>query len=355
VILSSLRVDADTFGRHTGWRIKPEGACKAEVCVPLPAAVHTDDGFLDVTVLAQKLGMVLVGDGPVWALGPETAVTGRALTTAVAPELVLPDLDGTSFHLASLRGQKVVLVAWASWCGCREDLQYWRQFRDELHDDGLEIVTVAMDASGPAAARRWIEKAEPTHPALIDTAHELGARFGVVNVPNAVWIDEDGVIVRPAEPAWMEDPHASSEVAARAADELPPDHNDVRSEIAKMHIDPSVYPAMIRDWVRHGSASHYALAPHEVVDRSQPRSQSSSEAAAYFELGEHLHRNGEHVGAIAMWRRAHELQPDNWTYKRQAWNLEEPDSVRTIDAYGSGWLDDVRALGAENYYPAIVP
>ena len=51
----------------------------------------------------------------IWALGPETAVTGRALTTAVAPELELPDADGNPFKLSSLRGQKVLLVAWASW------------------------------------------------------------------------------------------------------------------------------------------------------------------------------------------------------------------------------------------------
>ena len=61
--------------------------------------------------------MPLVADDAhgIWALGPETAVTGRALTTAVAPELELPDADGNPFRLSSLRGQKVLLVAWASW------------------------------------------------------------------------------------------------------------------------------------------------------------------------------------------------------------------------------------------------
>ena len=61
--------------------------------------------------------MPIVADSErgLWALGPETAVTGRALTTAVAPELELPDADGKQFRLSSLRGQKVLLVAWASW------------------------------------------------------------------------------------------------------------------------------------------------------------------------------------------------------------------------------------------------
>ena len=49
----------------------------------------------------------------VWALGPESG--GRALTTAVAPELELPDADGNPFKLSAMHGRKVLLVAWASW------------------------------------------------------------------------------------------------------------------------------------------------------------------------------------------------------------------------------------------------
>jgi hypothetical protein len=117
VILDELAIDAGVFEARTGWAIKPQGACKGEVCVPLPESARLTDGRLDPTVLAEQLGMPLVGDDGrgVWALGPETAVTGRSLTTAVAPELVLPDSRGNPFRLSSLRGQKVLLVAWASW------------------------------------------------------------------------------------------------------------------------------------------------------------------------------------------------------------------------------------------------
>jgi hypothetical protein len=117
VILTELTVDADAFEAGTGWAIKPEGACKGEVCVPLPADARTGDGRLDVRVVAARLGMPIVEDSErgAFALGPETALTGRALTTAVAPELELPDADGNPFRLSSLRGQKVVLTAWSSW------------------------------------------------------------------------------------------------------------------------------------------------------------------------------------------------------------------------------------------------
>ncbi len=117
MILTELRVDPDAFAEGTGWTIASEGACCGDVCVPLPSEVRAADGRLDVRAIAGRLGMPIVADTEhgLFALGPETAVTGRALASAVAPELELPDFDGNPFRISSLRGQKVLLVAWASW------------------------------------------------------------------------------------------------------------------------------------------------------------------------------------------------------------------------------------------------
>jgi hypothetical protein len=117
VLLTEPTVPAGDFAARTGWELKPEGACKGEVCVPLPDGAYLRGDRVDVEVVAERLGMPLVADEEhgLLALGPETAVTGRALTTAVAPDLELTDVDGAPFRLESLRGQKVLLVAWASW------------------------------------------------------------------------------------------------------------------------------------------------------------------------------------------------------------------------------------------------
>ena len=117
MLLERLEVGAAEFGERTGWDVKPEGACRGEVCVPLPPEAIAASGTLDVAVVADRLGMPLVRDeaSGVWAVGPAAAANGRALPSAVAPDLVLPDVDGREFRLSSLRGQKVVLVAWASW------------------------------------------------------------------------------------------------------------------------------------------------------------------------------------------------------------------------------------------------
>ncbi len=113
MLLTELTMSAVDFEEATGWAAKPEGMCKGEVCVPAPGAVT--DGAVDIEAVSARLGMALVHDEQhaVWALGPESG--GRALTTAVAPELELPDADGNPFKLSAMHGRKVLLVAWASW------------------------------------------------------------------------------------------------------------------------------------------------------------------------------------------------------------------------------------------------
>lgn len=107
MITDTLDISAESFASATGWEIKPEGACKGEVCVPLP------DGY-SATHAADRLGMAVVNNDAagLTAFGPES-LNGRALVTAQAPDVVLPDLDGNEFHLSSLRGKKVIVVAWA--------------------------------------------------------------------------------------------------------------------------------------------------------------------------------------------------------------------------------------------------
>jgi len=109
VIVTGIDVSKEAFEGGTGWEIKAEGACKGDVCVALDQS-----GAFDVQFTADRLRMAVVQDADegLWAIGPES-LGDRALVTAAAPELVLPDLDGDEFRLATLRGQKVVIVSWA--------------------------------------------------------------------------------------------------------------------------------------------------------------------------------------------------------------------------------------------------
>lgn len=233
----------------------------------------------------------------------------------------------------------------------------WQALRAELHPLGLEVVTVALDTSGSLAARPWIEAAQPAHPALIDQAHLLDELLGIVNVPSGVWINEEGLLVRPAEPAFPHRPNylrldRPDPGAAPPSQPPSPRRQALREAVSRIRIEPERYLAALRDWVSHGSTSRYALAPEEVIRRSHPRPREVAEAAASFELGQYLYRLGLASDAVPWFRQAHRLQPDNWTYKRQAWTFADPGQGPT-ELYDGDWLSDVQAIGPEHYYPRL--
>ena len=229
----------------------------------------------------------------------------------------------------------------------------WQELREGLHPKGFEIVTVALDVGGIEATKQFVDAANARHPSVLDEAHVVDELFGVVNVPNGVWIDERGIIVRPAEPAFPGRNPVMESFEKMDLSTLPPDVADIMREVKKIKTDPAAYKAALLDWVDRGEASAYVLTEDEVVARSQPRSTDQARAAAHFELGRHLHCSGDHTSAIPHWREAHRLQPDNWTYKRQAWNFEDPVRQGPTDTYDGCWIDDVRKIGAENYYPTV--
>jgi hypothetical protein len=214
-------------------------------------------------------------------------------------------------------------------------------------------VTAALDVAGPAAAVPFIEAASPTGPALIDERHVLDTLYGIVNVPTWIWIDENGIIVRPPEPAWPGTSKWRERLPAQLPDGIDPLIRDMVDESRKIRVgDLDVFPRALRDWAAHGPESTYALTPDEVVRRSRPRPVEVGLAAAHFELGQHLWRLGDNERAISHFRTAHELQPENWTYKRQAWSFAHPLQGPSGE-YDSDWLSEVRKVGAENYYPSF--
>ena len=226
--------------------------------------------------------------------------------------------------------------------------------------------------SGPEASRPYIEAAAPEHPSLLDPTHRMDALFGVVNIPNVVWIDEQGMVVRPAEPGWPDAQgirlrtlsDALPEVG-RAPNAPPPAGGDLRTALSSGQ-QRAPYADAVRDWVAKGPDSAYALTPDEVVGRSQPRPMAASQAAAHFELAQELWRTGQRERALEHFRSSHRLQPENWTYKRQAWSAVSQERVggdvgRFVQApvageeadwpFDSDFRSDVAALAPGEYYP----
>lgn len=200
-------------------------------------------------------------------------------------------------------------------------------------------ISVAFDAAGVAAAGPWIQAAKPTHPSLIDTGHLVADLYGMINVPNAVWINEDGRIVRPNEAAGASDGfRAMDHTTFKMPEEAIAETRDVRR----------AYTDGLRDWVERGEHSPWALSEDEVLRRLQPATNEHELAAANFTMGRYLHGLGEGSRASRYFAEAVRLHPENWSYKRQSWALDDP-----AKAGGREFWAAVDALGSERYYPAI--
>lgn len=238
----------------------------------------------------------------------------------------------------------------------------WRSLRDELHPLGFELVTVGLDTLGDAGCRPFIEAAQPTHPSLIDRHHVLAELLGVVNIPSSVWIDENGMIVRPAEVAPAPPQPASSGPRLVMPPDMPQRMVDIMAEAAKIRRDTEGYHAALRDWVARGADSRFALSPDAVIERSRPRDADKARGHAHFQLAAQLEIDGHRAAAVRHFREAHRLVPDSWTFRRQAWSLEKggPDAIarfwqgpdpKAPEAwpYEGDWLTDVRKIGADKY------
>ena len=113
---NGLWLSAADAARVTGFRLKPEGMCRDDQCVPLPSSAVAP-GRVDVEAFWRRLGhpVVCASDRRTWVLGAGADARNAALAGLLAPDFTLPDLSGRPRTLSDLRGKKVLLVTWASW------------------------------------------------------------------------------------------------------------------------------------------------------------------------------------------------------------------------------------------------
>jgi len=181
---------------------------------------------------------------------------------------------------------------------------------------------VAQDTGGAKDAGPWITAAKPEYTALIDERQIVTQRYGMVNVPTAVWIDEQGRIVRPNEVAFIDDRYKSF-----------------------TNMESAPYIDAIRDWAANGEKSIYVLDKTDLQARLRPHGVERARADAEFALGEYLYKQGKSVDAIPHFKEAQRLDPDNWNYKRQAWALSDADRD-----YGTNFRKEVQKLKGKPYY-----
>jgi hypothetical protein len=100
--------------RINQFTVKPQGACRADMCIPIPKALKSGEWF-NLTGFAQRLHQSYVTEEGVWSFGEMQVTRGDFYRSRIAPEFAAPDRHGRLVHLSDFRGKKVLVVTWASW------------------------------------------------------------------------------------------------------------------------------------------------------------------------------------------------------------------------------------------------
>ncbi len=113
---NALWIQKTDLPRINGFELKPQGACRADICIPIPKTM-VRGAYFDLTAFALKAGQTVVADpaAGVWSFGEIPVVRGAFLESRVAPDFAVPDRHGRLVRLSEFRGKKVLLVTWASW------------------------------------------------------------------------------------------------------------------------------------------------------------------------------------------------------------------------------------------------
>lgn len=210
----------------------------------------------------------------------------------------------------------------------------WQQLYSELKDKDFMVVAVAEESRGADHARPWIDQAKSDYWQLIDTEHRLEDLYNLVNVPQAIWIDEQSTIVRPPETAGSTDHFRRMDLKTRT---MAPKDQEERLAARMAYMDA------VRAWVTTGKHALTANAARATLPKVTPE---MAESRARFRLGVWLRANGRAAEGDRQMAEASRLYPESWSMWRQAADLDEVGKASSLEFWKR-----VQALGDKPYYP----
>ncbi len=166
-----------------------------------------------------------------------------------------------------------------------------------------------MDAQGAEKARPWYEKANAEFVRLVDAENRIGELYNLKAIPLGFLVDETGRLV------WG--PGSSNPDSTRLTDG-------------------------IREWIREGDNA--SIVKNAGTLEIKELTLEEQEAVARFKLGVVLYDQGKKDDALAEWRKALKLDPQNWIIHKQIWAVENPDKFYDGDV-DFGWQQEMLRAG----------
>lgn len=145
----------------------------------------------------------------------EEAVPNEGLEKGnTPPDFELSTLSGDEVKLSDLKGKKVILNFWASWCGpCKAEMPHMQNYYEKNKDSAnVEILAVNMttqERRGIEGIEDFVDSHELTFPIPLDKEGSVIDAYSVMTIPTTYMIGTDGTvahkIIGPMDEKMLED------------------------------------------------------------------------------------------------------------------------------------------------------
>ncbi|KZL92901.1 TlpA family protein disulfide reductase [Clostridium magnum] len=112
-----------------------------------------------------------------------------------AIDFKLKDLNGKDVSLSDLKGKRVFLNFWASWCPpCKAEMPDIERLYEETKDSDLVILAVNL-GEDKDTVKSFIDKNNYKFRILLDSDQTVAEQYSITSIPTSFFIDKNGTIV----------------------------------------------------------------------------------------------------------------------------------------------------------------
>jgi thiol-disulfide isomerase/thioredoxin len=110
--------------------------------------------------------------------------------------LGLNDVHGNKFDWTSLKGKKVILSFWATWCSpCIQELPVLNKMSKELKDKNVQVIAVCTDGITQAKKVKKIAKKSKLDLTILLSSSDVRGKYQFTGIPSLFLINEKGNII----------------------------------------------------------------------------------------------------------------------------------------------------------------
>ena len=156
-------------------------------------------GLLALALSACGSAVPPVGRAIPHTIAPESKIVGDSGPADLpqvgqpAPDFQYTMPDGSTHTLGQLRGKKVLVNFWATWCGpCRSEMPDLQKALGEVGDSVVVLgVNKAQELKEIAP---FADELRISFPLIANQAGDIAGRYGAQNLPTSYFINSDGTI-----------------------------------------------------------------------------------------------------------------------------------------------------------------